>query len=292
MEMKPRSALVWRLVAVLAGMALASAGPALAVWPISPTDRQHPVRGGFLDPRWSPKQGQWIYHPGIDVAVREDQPTSAPRGFVRRVFAIARGRVVRTTVTGGHRCGRVRIGRVTYGHIGRLQVSVGDYVRARRWIAWSCRGAWHVHITEFDRFNTKINPFRPGGILRPRVDTAPPEIRQVRVVDGDLHARIEDPQSFRGWFTALPRLYNDLPPYRIALDGATIRVFSYVPPIPFDEVYAPGTYRNKPASTCVATPGPCGGEHWYRLGAAVAGIHVIEAWDAHGNRGQLEIVVE
>lgn len=290
--MKARIPLVGRLVAVLAGMALASAGPTLAAWPISPTDGQHPVRGGFLDPRWSPNKGKWIYHPGIDVAVREDAPTSAPHGFVRRVFAIAAGKVVRTTVTRGHRCGRVRIGRVTYGHIGRLQVSVGDSVRAGRWIAWSCRGAWHVHITEFDRFNTKVNPFRPGGILRPRADTAAPEIRQVRVMGGELHARIEDPQSFRGWFNALPRLYNDLPPYRIALDRTTIWVFSYVPDIPFDEVYAPGTYRNKPASTCVAAPGPCGGQHWYRLGDAVAGTHLLEAWDAQGNRAQLEIVVE
>jgi hypothetical protein len=290
--MKPSTTVVGQLVAGLAAIALAGACPTFAAWPVSPIDGQHPVRGGFLDPRWSPKMGKWIYHPGIDVAVREDMPTSAPRGFVRRVFAIARGKVVRTTVTGGHRCGRVRIGRVTYGHIGRLQVSVGDFARAGRWIASSCRGAWHVHITEFDRFNTKVNPFRPGGILRPRTDTAAPEIRQVRVVDGELHARIEDPQSFRGWFDAFPRLYNDLPPYRVALDGTTIWIFAYVPAVPFDEVYAPGTYRNKPASTCVATTGPCGGQHWYRLGAAVAGAHLLEAWDAHGNRGTLEIVVE
>jgi hypothetical protein len=281
-----------RLVAGLALVALAGASPVSAAWPIAPTDKQHPVRGGFLDPRWSPKKGAWIYHPGIDVAVREDRPTSAPRGFVRRVFAIAPGRVVRTTVTRGHRCGRVRIGRVTYGHIGRLQVGVGDDVRAGRWIAWSCRGAWHVHITEFDRFNTKVNPFRPGGILRPRADTAAPEIRQVRVMDGELHARIEDPQSFRGWFDALPRLYNDLPPYRIALDGTTIWVFAYVPAVPFDEVYAPGTYRNKPASTCVATPGPCAGQHWYRLGEAVAGTHVLEAWDGNGNHARLDVVID
>jgi hypothetical protein len=40
-------------------------------WPVAPVDDQHPVRGSFLDPRL----GQ-LYHNGIDVSVRDDQPES------------------------------------------------------------------------------------------------------------------------------------------------------------------------------------------------------------------------
>jgi len=281
-----------RVLVVAAVVALVGAAPARAVWPLWPVDRQHPVRGGFLDPRWAgPKRG-WIYHAAVDVAAREDVPTGAPAGFVRRVFAIEPGKVLRTTISRKHPCGRVRIGQVTYGHVGRLQVAVGRPVRARRWIGWTCRGSWHVHITEFDHFDRKVNPFRPGGVLQPLEDTAPPVIKEVRVVDGELRARIEDAQSFRGWFDVFPRLYNDLVPYRIALDGVTRRVFALPPSAPFERVYAPETFRNIPARQCLRRTGPCNGQSWFRLGRPRAGSHVIEAWDANGNLGRLDVVID
>jgi hypothetical protein len=260
-----------------------AAAPAPAAWPVSPIGQQQPVRGGFLDPRWAGAKRGWSFHAAIDVAVREDVPTGAPEGFVRKVYAIAEGTVRRTTVTPTHRCGSVRIGRVQYGHVDLLQVRVGDRVRVGRWIGWSCRGQWHVHIAEFDRQGRKLNPFRPGGVLEPHDDAAAPVIREVKVVDGELRAQIEDPQSFTGWFELFPRLYDDLPPYRIDLDGVTLRKFFRVPTAPFEQVYAPETFRNLTAAQCLATDVSCAGEHWFRLGKATPGKHLLEAWDASGN---------
>ena len=277
------------LAAVVLG-ALVGASSAAAAWPLSPIAEQQPVRGGFLDPRWGGKKG-WTFHGAVDVAVREDLPTDAPEGFVRQIYAIAPGFVRRTTISPTHRCGSVRIGRVQYGHVDLLRVSVGDYVPRGRWIAWSCRGLWHVHIAEFDRRGRKLNPLRPGGVLQPHDDAAPPVIRDLRVVDGELRARIEDPQSFVGWFSAIPRLYNDLPPYRIALDGMTVHSFFRVPDAPFTSVYAPETFQNLSAAACLGTEATCGGEHWFRLGMVDPGKHVLEAWDANGNHTGLNVVL-
>jgi hypothetical protein len=270
--------------------ALAAVSSASAAWPLVPVAEQQPVRGGFLDPRWVSNKG-WTLHGAVDVAVREDLPTDAPEGFVRPIVAVATGIVRRTTISPTHRCGSVRIGRAQYGHVDLLRVAVGDYVRRGRWIAWSCRGLWHVHIAEFDRRGRKVNPLRPGGVLQPYDDDAPPVIREVRLVDGELHARIEDPQSFVGWFSAIPRLYNDLPPYRIALDGVSVHSFSRVPTKPFASVYAPETFRNLSAAACLGSEGDCAGELWFRLETVASGKHVLEAWDASGNHTGLNLVL-
>ena len=48
-------------------------------WPVRPHDRQHPIRGSFLDPRPDPALGA-VYHTGVDIAVRDDRPErAAPR---------------------------------------------------------------------------------------------------------------------------------------------------------------------------------------------------------------------
>jgi hypothetical protein len=170
-------------------------------------------------------------------------------------------------------------------------VSVGQEVQAGTWIARTCRNLWHVHITEFDRFWRKVNPLRPKGILEPYNDTAAPVIRKVRVVHGELRARIEDPQSFIGWFAVFPRLYNDLAPYRIAVDGVIVLSTDLIPPQPFESVYAPEAFRNLRAAQCLAGHAPCAGQHWFRLGRLSAGRHVVEAWDATGNHVRMTVVV-
>jgi hypothetical protein len=271
--------------------ALAGASSARAAWPLSPIAEQQPVRGGFLDPRWGGPMKGWTFHAAVDVAVREDLPTDAPEGAVRQIYAIAPGFVRRTTVSPTHPCGSVRIGPVQYGHVDLLRVSVGQYLPRGRLIGWSCRGAWHVHIAEFDRRGRKLNPVRPGGVLQPYDDIAPPVIADVRIVEGELRARIEDRQSFMGWFSAIPRLYNDLPPYRIALDGFTVHSFYRMPDAPFTSIYAPETFRNLSAADCLGTEANCGGEHWFRLGMPDYGKHVLEAWDANGNHTGLNIVL-
>jgi hypothetical protein len=55
-------------------------------WPVAPVGRQHPIRSTFLDPRADDRRGA-IYHEGIDIAVRDDQPEQgAPRGRTHRVY--------------------------------------------------------------------------------------------------------------------------------------------------------------------------------------------------------------
>ena len=57
-------------------------------------------------------------------------------------------------------------------------------MKAGQFIGWTTKGSWHVHLTEFffpgDGRRLLINPLRPGGKLRPYVDTAPPIIHDVR----------------------------------------------------------------------------------------------------------------
>ena len=63
-------------------------------WPVAPRTKQHPVRGSFLDPRSGIVTGGDGYHPGVDVAVRDDRPEAgAPPGRTHRVFALEGGRV-------------------------------------------------------------------------------------------------------------------------------------------------------------------------------------------------------
>jgi hypothetical protein len=218
-------------------------------WPVQPQNQQHPVRATFLDPRPDPDFGA-IYHTGVDVAVRDDRPEAgAPPGRTHRVFAIEGGVVEEATARGVR--GNVRIGHFGYGHID-ARVSRGDRVRAGQMIGWTTRGSWHVHLTEFhfpgDGRRLLLNPLRPGGKLKPFVDTAPPAIHEVRFYTPaepkwgrrvgnvaelpqagrrldrtrlagtvDVRAHVSDPQSFLGWFRNVPVLAAPHHPYRIGL---------------------------------------------------------------------------
>jgi len=147
--------------------------------------------------------------------------------------------------------GNVRIGHFGYGHVD-ARVKKGDRVRPGQFIGWTTKDSWHVHLTEFffpgDGRRLLINPLRPGGKLRPYVDTAPPIIHDVRFytpatptwgrrVTGvaqlppagqrldksrltgivDIRARVSDPQSFQGFFRDVPLLAAPHHPYRIGL---------------------------------------------------------------------------
>jgi hypothetical protein len=218
-------------------------------WPVRPHDRQHPVRGSFLDPRPDPQIGA-VYHTGIDVAVRDDRPErGAPANRTHRVFAIEGGVVEHATPPGV--CGNVRVGHFGYGHVD-ARVSAGERVRAGQLIGWTCRGWWHLHLTEWffapDGRRLLLNPLRPAGKVKPYSDTAPPVIHDVRFytpaeppwrrradsvvwlpgagrrlnrtrLSGivDIRARVSDPQSFIGWFRELPALAAPHHPYRLGL---------------------------------------------------------------------------
>lgn len=218
-------------------------------WPVRPHDRQHPIRGSFLDPRADPDRGA-IYHEGVDVAVRDDRPESgAPANRTHRVFAIEGGPVHLATPPGSR--GFAHIGHFGYGHIEPV-VQTGESVTPGQHIGWTCNGDWHVHLSEFV-FTTgpriHVNPLRPGGKLHPYVDTTPPEIHEIRFCTlanpawarrpttsvarlppaggrlkrsalfgrVDVRARASDPQSFLGWFSDLPHLAAPHHPFRLAV---------------------------------------------------------------------------
>jgi hypothetical protein len=217
-------------------------------WPVRPLHRQHPIRGSFLDPRPDPEKGA-VYHEGVDVAVRDDRPESgAPAGRTHRVFAIEGGPVLRATPAGQR--GGAQIGHFGYGHID-VRVLHGEAVAPGQFIGWTVAGNWHVHLSEFVLVPggepIHVNPLRPGGKLQPFVDTAAPEIREVRFHEPatpdwgrrptttvaqlppagrrldrnrlsglvDVRARVADPQSFIGWFEELPWLAAPHHPFRM-----------------------------------------------------------------------------
>jgi hypothetical protein len=219
-------------------------------WPVSPRNRQHPIRGSFLDPRPDPNLGA-VYHDGVDIAVRDDRPESgAPPGRTHRVYAVEGGPVFLATPSGVR--GFARVGHFGYGHIDSL-VSTGQAVAPGQHIGWTCEGDWHVHLSEFiftsDGDRLPVNPLRPGGKLHPYVDRVAPVISEVRFYTPatpawgrrpttsvarlppagrrlnrdtlfgrvDVRVRVSDPQSFIGWFRDLPHLAAPHHPFRVAV---------------------------------------------------------------------------
>jgi hypothetical protein len=217
-------------------------------WPVAPVRRQHPIRSTFLDPRADNRRGA-VYHEGIDIAVRDDQPErGAPRGRTHRVYAIEGG-IVREATSPGVR-GHVHLGHFGYGHVDAT-VRTGQRVFAGQMIGWTWLTTWHVHLSEFlflpsgRRLN--INPLRRGGKLRPYDDRFAPIVHDVRFYTParaswgrrptnvavlrpagkrldkrrlagrvDARVRVADRQSFQGWFGELPYLAAPHHVYRLA----------------------------------------------------------------------------
>jgi hypothetical protein len=308
-------------------------------WPVLPLHRQHPIRGSFLDPRPDPRRGA-VYHNGIDIGVRDDIPgRGAPPGLTHRVHAIEGGRVTAATPRGVR--GLVDAGHFRYEHID-ARVEVGDVVTPGQLVGWTTHGSWHVHLSEFvfgaGGSRLVINPLRPGGKLRPYVDRDAPAIRELRFYAPatpawgrrsaarvarlpqagtrldksrlagrvDVRLRADDPQSFIGWFTALPWLAAPHHPFR-----AAVTVFSHATgravvdrdvfrseqllTLPAGQHYAPGTEQNLPANGCMRLHRTvrCDGIYWFRLFPRPywdttrlpnGGYRIrVRVWDAAGN---------
>jgi hypothetical protein len=219
-------------------------------WPVRPHDRPHPIRGSFLDPRPDPTLGA-VYHDGVDIAVRDDRPEAgAPRGRTHRVYAIEGGRVTAATAAGVR--GLVDAGHFRYEHVDAL-VRVGDVVAPGQLIGWTTFDSWHVHLGEFvfvpGGGRIVVNALRPGGKVRPYVDDAPPDLREIRYYAPatpswkrrpnttvallpqagtrldkrrlagkvDVRVQLSDPQSFIGFFADLPWLAAPHHPFRLAV---------------------------------------------------------------------------
>jgi hypothetical protein len=221
-------------------------------WPLAPVDQQHPLRVSFLDPREPSEQGN--YHIGIDISARDDQPEpGAPAGRSHRVYAIEGGVAVVPAGQAAVGCVNrlVTVGHFQYWHTDTIgTITNGASISPGQQIGWTCKGLWHVHLSEIqtvDGVETYVNPLHAGMKLEPYVDTAAPTIHAIRFFTPafagwqitnntrwapqagqrlaptnlhgfvDVRAWIDDPQSFRGFFAELPELYVDLNPYRVSI---------------------------------------------------------------------------
>jgi hypothetical protein len=128
-------------------------------------------------------------------------------------------------------------------------VSARQHVRSGQQIGWTCRGVWHIHLSEWQIYQGKlvwVNPLHKRGRLTPYTDTAPPIVNTLLFVTpprrpwipttslaqpdtstqlaaGDLHGLVElranivDPQSFLGFLTRNPAWLTDFTPYRLSV---------------------------------------------------------------------------
>ncbi len=159
----------------LAGPAGKTAVSKGKMWPIAPIHQQHPIHGTF----WDPREG---YHFGIDIAVDDAHPEpGVPAGDSHRVYALSAG--IMDSHNSSKSCNERRstVGRFEYWHLdpalkGGAKVHKGDV------IGYTCLGEWHIHLSEFIRFDNKIyfiNPLRPSGSLGPQTDTAKPIVSEI-----------------------------------------------------------------------------------------------------------------
>jgi hypothetical protein len=161
--------------------AAGAAGPAYG-YPVKPFDRQHPIRGGFGDPRTVfhalPTRdgvyhgsGSFSFHQGVDI--------SAPDGTA--VYPVMDGSVTsvnreRVVVSSGFY-------RFEYWHIAS-SVRVGEDVATGRTVLGRIlRGCGHVHLTEIDGSRV-TDPLLPGH-LTPYRDTTKPEVTLIQLRSGD-----------------------------------------------------------------------------------------------------------
>jgi hypothetical protein len=207
-------------------------------WPVLPRAVQHPIRGAFIDPRGADDNGLSGYHFGIDINVDDTRPdVGAPAGMSHRVYALDAGVTSEPANVKGRRCTnrRIDVGHFAYWHVSPT-VGSGARVRAGQQIGWTCRGAWHVHLSEWQLYGGKriwVNPLHRGGALAPYADTSAPVVSALRFVTPpsrpwqptkslaapdtstllspsdllgsvEIRARAEDPQSFLGFLTRNP----------------------------------------------------------------------------------------
>jgi hypothetical protein len=229
-------------------------------WPVAPVHRQHPIRSSFLDPRTGTLRsgGEAAYHIGIDIAVRDDRPEpGAPTGRTHRVYAIEGGQAMVPGRGGGSPCvdRKVTVAHFSYWHVDPAGViKDGESIRPGQMIGWTCKGLWHVHLSESLDLSggwAYVNPLHAGMKLGPYVDREPPRIHAIRffhpgmpqwtaaervsfpqagspfaeestgrtLLAGHVDARawIDDPEPRAGSLANAPELLSPSPPYAISL---------------------------------------------------------------------------
>ena len=177
-------------------------------------------------------------------------PHGAPAGLSHRVYAVESGHVSEPKGEQTRPClaRRLQVGHFAYWHVSPV-VAARAYVKAGQQIGWSCLGVWHVHVSEWQRFQGRqvwVNPLHRGGRIAPYVDTAAPVVNTLVFVTPparpwlptktlaqpdsstrlspnrlrglvELRANIGDPQSFLGFLNtnvAWPTVFT---PYRVSV---------------------------------------------------------------------------
>ena len=197
-------------------------------WPVKPFDRQHPVRGGFGDPRTifnsAPTlrgilsgAGQFELHKGVDISAPDGSPVYP---VVSGVVTVVNPRDMWVRVDSGG--GRA----FEYWHIHPM-VTVGSHVEAQRTVIGHIhRGSRHVHLTELSG-ERPVNPLAPGH-LGPYADQTTPLVTSI---------------SFRGSETSRERLPN-------LIRGRVLLVASAEDAPTID---APGPWRGLPVAPALLT---------------------------------------
>ena len=236
-------------------------------WPVKPFDRQHPIRGGFGDPRtvnlehpfgWTgPLEiGAHSFHNGVDIVAGPGTP----------VYPVVSGRVV--VAKEDEIVVRTHDKRsFQYYHL-RSAVHRGQLVVVERTVlGWIQASYGHVHLAEID--GTVVhNPLDPGH-LEPYRDRTTPKATGLYVDDGPQPFPIEGtwlrPQDQLAVAAvdlptmALPGPWRGLPQtpalveWRLFRNGVhgrwTIAADfrkTQPPRRDFWRVYGPGTYQNSP----------------------------------------------
>jgi len=174
-------------------------------WPVKPFNRQHPIRGGFGDPRtlfFAPpttegvmtSDGSFQFHFGVDI--------SAPDGT--KVYPVASGTVSQVNadwiaVDAGN--GRS----FQYWHI-HPAVARGDHVEVDKTVLGSILpGAEHVHFTEMQDAKV-VNPLQLGH-LTPYADKTKPEVDAITFRATDI-GRDLMPNFLRGSIEMIAEAYD------------------------------------------------------------------------------------
>jgi murein DD-endopeptidase MepM/ murein hydrolase activator NlpD len=243
-------------IAFVLGALCFAPGASAYGWPVKPFDNQHPIRGTFGDPRYhlGPESQLSAFHFGVDIVAPDGTP----------VYSVEPGVVVRrheSSITIGRPSGR----RFGYWHVVPV-VRSGTHVRLHQLLGYVMPGWGHVHFAESFE-GAYRNPIRKGA-LAPFNDHTAPTVAAVHVLRSDGSAADGVPVS--GSIEVTADVYDTPPilppaPWDVArvapatiswdlVDAAGDVVESRVavsfdfalPSRPYDWIYAPGTYQNKP----------------------------------------------
>jgi hypothetical protein len=270
-------------------------------WPVKPFDREHPIRGGFGDPRTvfadepSAKtllegDGSFSFHQGLDIWAPDGTP----------VYSVSSGTVVRAR--GGRvtvECGNGRS--FQYWHI-EPAARVGERaIAGKTLLGFVQLKREHVHLTHLER-GRAVNPLARKR-LTPYWDTTVPGVLTISIEPSGVVAEAVDmpsppvPGRWHG-FPISPALVTwriEDPAGRVVIAEHVARDVRRAVPrnSRFWETFARGTHQNWPVFAGRKERGMTGR---YRFNLSVRGLDqralqpghyvlVVSAQDAAGNRG-------